>query len=308
MNKGFNGRMHQTSVFPDDLKSAAKLIFLLKQYNLLIKQAILGQKDSETGRVEMDTYSVFTTKWKKLTGVDLTLYKEAQMKRRLTSLYEKKGFQSFKDFAEALEKDQVLLNETLDRMTINVSEFYRNYKRWEVLETAILPLIKNSKPLKIWSAACSTGEEPYTLAMLLDQQKGLPGFQILATDIDEKALEKAKKGVYQERSLQEVPSSVKDRYFNQNENRNYEVKPEIKKNITFKKHNLLADRYEQDFDLIVCRNVLIYFTESAKEELYLKMARSLKKNGVLFVGSTEQIFNPEKFGLAPADTFFYQKR
>lgn len=300
--------MHQTSAFPNDLKSAEKLIFLLKQYNFLIKQAILGQKDSETGRVEMDTYSVFTTKWKQLTGVDLTLYKEAQMKRRLTSLYEKKGFQSFKDFAVALEKDQALLNETLDRMTINVSEFYRNYKRWEVLETAILPLIKTSRPLKIWSAACSTGEEPYTLAMLLDQQKGLPGYQILATDIDEKALEKAKKGVYQERSLQEVPLSVKDRYFTQNANRSYEVKPEIKKNITFKKHNLLADRYEQDFDLIVCRNVFIYFTESAKEELYLKMAHSLKKNGVLFVGSTEQIFNPEKFGLVPADTFFYQKR
>ncbi|KIN34912.1 protein-glutamate O-methyltransferase CheR [Bacillus subtilis] len=256
----------------------------------------------------MDTYSVFTTKWKQLTGVDLTLYKEAQMKRRLTSLYEKKGFQSFKDFAAALEEDQALLNETLDRMTINVSEFYRNYKRWEVLETAILPLIKTSRPLKIWSAACSTGEEPYTLAMLLDQQKGLPGYQILATDIDEKALEKAKKGVYQERSLQEVPLSVKDRYFTQNANRSYEVKPEIQKNITFKKHNLLADRYEQDFDLIVCRNVFIYFTESAKEELYLKMAHSLKKNGVLFVGSTEQIFNPEKFGLVPADTFFYQKR
>lgn len=300
--------VHQTSAFPIDLKSAEKLIFLLKQYNFLRKQAILGQKDSETGRVEMDTYSVFTAKWKQLTGVDLTLYKEAQMKRRLTSLYEKKGFQSFKDFAAALEKDQALLNETLDRMTINVSEFYRNYKRWEVLETAILPLIKTSKPLKIWSAACSTGEEPYTLAMLLDQQKGLSGYQIMATDIDEKALEKAKKGVYQERSLQEVPTSVKDRYFTQNANRSYEVKPEIKKNITFKKHNLLADRYEQDFDLIVCRNVFIYFTESAKEELYLKMAHSLKKNGVLFVGSTEQIFNPEKFGLIPADTFFYQKR
>ncbi len=125
----------------------------------------------------MDTYSVFTTKWKQLTGVDLTLYKEAQMKRRLTSLYEKKGYQSFKEFAAALEKDQALLNETLDRMTINVSEFYRNYKRWEVLETAILPLIKHSKPLKIWSAACSTGEEPYTLAMLLDQQKVFPAFR-----------------------------------------------------------------------------------------------------------------------------------
>ncbi|AKL84943.1 protein-glutamate O-methyltransferase [Bacillus atrophaeus] len=256
----------------------------------------------------MEAYNIFISKWKQLTGVDLTLYKEAQMKRRLTSLYEKKGYQNFKEFAEALEKDQRLLNETLDRMTINVSEFYRNYKRWEVLETSILPLIKHKKPLNIWSAACSTGEEPYTLAMILEQQKGLSGYQILATDIDEKALEKAKTGIYQERSLQEVPASVKDRFFKQNDDRSYQVKADIKKNIRFKKHNLLADRYEQDFDLIVCRNVFIYFTEQAKEELYLKMAQSLKKNGILFVGSTEQIFNPEKYGLVSADTFFYQKR
>ncbi len=307
MNIWLNGR-GSTTVFTNHLKSAEKLIFLFETIQFPDKTSYTRTKDSETGREEMDTYSVFTTKWKQLTGVDLTLYKEAQMKRRLTSLYEKKGFQSFKDFAAALEKDQALLNETLDRMTINVSEFYRNYKRWEVLETAILPLIKHSKPLKIWSAACSTGEEPYTLAMILDQQKGLPGYQILATDIDDKALEKAKKGVYQERSLQEVPSSVKDRYFTQNADKSYEVKHDIKKNIRFQKHNLLADRYEQDFDLIVCRNVFIYFTENAKEELYLKMAHSLRKNGVLFVGSTEQIFNPEKFGLSPADTFFYQKR
>ncbi|MEC3659487.1 protein-glutamate O-methyltransferase [Bacillus velezensis] len=256
----------------------------------------------------MEPYDIFITKWKQITGVDLSLYKEAQMKRRLTSLYEKKGFKDFQEFAAALEKDKLLLNETLDRMTINVSEFYRNYKRWEVLETSILPLIKHSKPLKIWSAACSTGEEPYTLAMILNQQAGLAGFDILATDIDEKALGKAKRGIYQERSLQEVPASVKSRYFTKQADNSYQVKQEIQKNIRFKRHNLLADSYEQDFDLIVCRNVFIYFTEKAKEELYVKMAGSLKKNGILFVGSTEQIFSPEKFGLESTDTFFYQKR
>ncbi|MFT7820710.1 chemotaxis protein [Bacillus siamensis] len=256
----------------------------------------------------MEPYDIFITKWKKITGVDLSLYKEAQMKRRLTSLYEKKGFKDFQEFAAALEKDKLLLNETLDRMTINVSEFYRNYKRWEVLETSILPLIKHNKPLKIWSAACSTGEEPYTLAMILNQQAGLAGYDILATDIDEKALGKAKRGIYQDRSLQEVPASIKSRYFTKQADNSYQVKQEIQKNIRFKRHNLLADSYEQDFDLIVCRNVFIYFTEKAKEELYVKMADSLKKNGILFVGSTEQIFSPEKFGLESTDTFFYQKR
>ncbi|MBR8664737.1 protein-glutamate O-methyltransferase CheR [Bacillus paralicheniformis] len=254
----------------------------------------------------MDNYSFFVDKWKKITGVDLALYKEAQMKRRLTSLYEKKGYGDFREFALALEKNEALLQETLDRMTINVSEFYRNYKRWEVLEKTILPLLKPAKTLKVWSAACSTGEEPYTLSMILSRQKGLSDYQIIATDIDDKVLAKAKEGVYQERSLQEVPKEIKELYFTQDGNR-FAVKDEIKKNIRFQKHNLLADAYEKDFDIIVCRNVLIYFTEEAKEEIYHKFSGSLKNNGVLFVGSTEQIFNPEKYGFQSTDTFFYQK-
>ncbi|WMW45664.1 protein-glutamate O-methyltransferase CheR [Bacillus paralicheniformis] len=254
----------------------------------------------------MDNYSFFVDKWKKITGVDLALYKEAQMKRRLTSLYEKKGYGDFREFALALEKNEALLQETLDRMTINVSEFYRNYKRWEVLEKTILPLLKPAKTLKVWSAACSTGEEPYTLSMILSRQKGLSDYQIIATDIDDKVLAKAKEGVYQERSLQEVPKEIKELYFTQDGNR-FAVKGEIKKNIRFQKHNLLADAYEKDFDIIVCRNVLIYFTEEAKEKIYHKFSGSLKNNGVLFVGSTEQIFNPEKYGFQSTDTFFYQK-
>ncbi|UAY71886.1 CheR family methyltransferase [Bacillus paralicheniformis] len=254
----------------------------------------------------MDNYSFFVDKWKNITGVDLALYKEAQMKRRLTSLYEKKGYGDFREFALALEKNEALLQETLDRMTINVSEFYRNYKRWEVLEKTILPLLKPAKTLKVWSAACSTGEEPYTLSMILSRQKGLSDYQIIATDIDDKVLAKAKEGVYQERSLQEVPKEIKELYFTQDGNR-FAVKDEIKKNIRFQKHNLLADAYEKDFDIIVCRNVLIYFTEEAKEKIYHKFSGSLKNNGVLFVGSTEQIFNPEKYGFQSTDTFFYQK-
>lgn len=254
----------------------------------------------------MDNYSFFVDKWKKMTGVDLALYKEAQMKRRLTSLYEKKGYGDFREFALALEKNEALLQETLDRMTINVSEFYRNYKRWEVLEKTILPLLKPAKTLKVWSAACSTGEEPYTLSMILSRQKGLTDYQIIATDIDDKVLQKAKEGVYQERSLQVVPKEMKELYFTQDGNR-FKVKDEIRKNIRFQKHNLLADPYEKDFDIIVCRNVLIYFTEEAKEKIYHKFSGSLKNKGVLFVGSTEQIFNPEKYGFQSTDTFFYQK-
>ncbi|WP_339196719.1 protein-glutamate O-methyltransferase CheR [Aeribacillus sp. FSL k6-2211] len=252
-------------------------------------------------------YVAFIEKIKRKSGIDLSLYKETQMKRRLKSLYEKKGFQSFYEFFLAMEKDQCLYNLFLDRMTINVSEFFRNYQRWNILEKKLLPrLLDGKKHIKVWSAACSTGEEPYTIAMILAQNSLLKDSYILATDIDEQAIKTAQIGIYPERSLKEVPLEYKTNYFQQ-EGSFYHVKEDIKRSVTFRKHNLLSDRFETDFDLIVCRNVLIYFTESAKKELYEKFSNSLRRNGILFVGSTEQIFTPEKYGLKTIETFFYTR-
>ncbi|MEG0258935.1 MAG: protein-glutamate O-methyltransferase CheR [Lysinibacillus sp.] len=255
----------------------------------------------------MSNYEKFIEGIKRVTGIDLALYKEAQMKRRLTSLYEKKGYADFVDFLKALEKDRDLMNEFLDRMTINVSEFYRNGKRWEVLEKKIFPkLLQNNKRLKIWSAACSTGEEPYSLAMVLSQHVPLSQIQIYATDLDENVIQKAKLGLYPERSLAEVPKDIQTKYFDK-EGNFYKVKDEIKKCVTFKKHNLLKDKYETNYDLIVCRNVMIYFTEEAKDLIYQNFSKSMRKDGILFVGSTEQIFNPSRYDFDVEDTFFYRK-
>jgi chemotaxis protein methyltransferase CheR len=252
-------------------------------------------------------YEQFITQVKTKTGIDLALYKEAQMKRRLTSLYEKKDYSSFQEYFQAMSRSQALLNEFLDRITINVSEFYRNYKRWEVLEKKILPKIleRNKKP-KIWSAACSTGEEPYTLAMILSRFMPLSNVRVVATDIDENVIARAKLGIYPERSLQEVPNEMKKKYFTQ-EGSLYRISDEIKQTVTFKKHNLLADSYGGPYDLIVCRNVLIYFTEDAKDILYKKFSQALNPQGIFFVGSTEQIFNTTKYGFEIEDTFFYKK-
>lgn len=255
----------------------------------------------------MADYQKFIGNIKRKTGIDLSLYKEAQMKRRLTSLYERKGYKNFNDFYEAIHQDRKVLEEFLDRMTINVSEFYRNKERWEVLEKTIFPrLLEKNKKLKIWSAACSTGEEPYSLAMVLTSHVPLRDISILATDLDEGAIDRAKVGLYAERSLKNVPKNVVSQYF-VNEGTHYQVTDDIKKTVTFKQQNLLSDRYETGFDLIVCRNVMIYFTEEAKDEIYMNFAKSLKPGGILFVGSTEQIFNPEKYGLTSIETFFYQK-
>ncbi|MBB4823767.1 chemotaxis protein methyltransferase CheR [Sporosarcina luteola] len=255
----------------------------------------------------MADYDEFIKNIKRKTGIDLSLYKEAQMKRRLTSLYEKKGFRSFSDYYQAIHTDNILLDEFLDRMTINVSEFYRNGQRWDVLDKKIIPmLLKDKKKLKIWSAACSTGEEPYSLAMVMSGHVTRSDISILATDLDKGVLERAKVGLYSDRSLKEVPKHVLQNYF-VNEGQYYQVTDEIKRTVTFKQHNLLNDSYGSDFDLIVCRNVMIYFTEEAKEQIYMNFSKALRPGGILFVGSTEQIFNPSKYNFESEDTFFYKK-
>jgi chemotaxis protein methyltransferase CheR len=266
------------------------------------------KKGEKWGKTGMNDYQQFIANIKRKTGIDLSLYKEAQMKRRLTSLYEKRGLKNFQQFFAAIEKDETLFHEFLDRITINVSEFYRNAKRWGVLEKKILPkLLAQNRRLKIWSAACSTGEEPYTIAMILSKFMPLTHISILATDIDENAIARAQIGLYTERSLQEVPEEMRKKFFTK-EGMYYKIDEKIKKAVTFKKHNLLADPFGRFFDLIVCRNVLIYFTEEAKQKLYGQFNEALRPGGILFVGSTEQIFNPALYGFEIEDTFFYRKK
>ena len=253
-------------------------------------------------------YSGFIKNVNASTGIDLSQYKEAQMKRRLTTLRSKHGYDTFAQFFEAMKKDKTLFFEFLDRMTINVSEFWRNPNRWEVLRDMIIPELRTGgkKGLKVWSAACSTGEEPYTLAMILDGHGILGDSKLVAADLDEGALAKAKQGQYLERSLKDVPSKVAEKYFKA-DGLMYKVDDKLKRAVNFQKLNLLTDKFDDGYDLIVCRNVMIYFTEEAKSTLYHKFASSLRKGGVLFVGSTEQIFSPGQYGLEPCDTFFYKK-
>lgn len=252
-------------------------------------------------------YGEFTKQIKQKLGIHLNLYKEAQMKRRITSLRNKRGFKTFPSYYAALNNDDVLLNEFIDRLTINVSEFYRNPKRWDVLKDKILPLLINKKNhITIWSAACSTGEEPYSLAMVLNHYFPSVHFRILATDFDEKVLDWANQGIYQEKALKDLPLTLKHKYFTKQHGL-YQIDPLLKKNITFKQHDLLADSYPENIDLLVCRNVLIYFTDQAKDIIYKNFSNALTTNSVLFVGSTEQIFSPNKYDLSLIDTFFYQK-
>jgi chemotaxis protein methyltransferase CheR len=252
-------------------------------------------------------YEAFKQQIYKLTDINLSLYKEKQMKRRIDSLIKKNGFFGYSDYVKGLKSDKELFVEFINYLTINVSEFYRNAEQWEVLQKDIIPfLLGKTQKLKIWSSACSTGDEPYTLVMVLNRFLPLSSIKILATDIDERAIEKAKEGVYNVRSLGRLPAQFIEKYFIKNGDL-YKIKDEIKSCVEYKKLNLLKDAYPKECDLIVCRNVLIYFTEEAKDYIYKKFNQALKKDGVLFVGSTEQIITAQKYNFKPLKMFFYMK-
>lgn len=242
-----------------------------------------------------------------MTSIDLNAYKENQMKRRIDALIKKHQCKGYDDFCVLLKKDRKIFDDFVTYLTINVSEFFRNPSQWDTLEKDIFPLLlKNKRSIRIWSAACSTGDEPYSLAMVLSKFIPLSAIKIIATDIDKEILLKAKKGEYIDKHLVNLPKDFQKKYFSER-NGIFTISPEIKNCISFEQHNLLKDSYPQNMDLIVCRNVLIYFTEEAKNGIYTKFSQSLSKEGILFVGSTEQIIGSQKYQLQPYRIFFYQK-
>lgn len=253
-------------------------------------------------------YEYFKKQVFTLTSIDLNAYKEKQMKRRIDTLISKHKIEGYDKYVQALKDDKALFEEFVNYITINVSEFYRNPDQWKMLDEQIFPELiqKFGKNLKIWSAACSTGDEPYSLVMALSKHVPLNQIKIIATDLDKQVIAKAKVGLYNAKSIAAVPEEFKKKYFTQ-VGPSYKISDEIKARVEFKEHNLLKDTYPSDCHLIVCRNVLIYFTEEAKDEVFVKFQKNLKQGGFLFIGSTEQIINHRDMGYGRKSSFFYEK-
>lgn len=255
-----------------------------------------------------DNYELFKSEVLKLTKIDLNFYKEKQMRRRIDTIAAKNGAKSYEEYATMLKTDKERFEQFVNFLTINVSEFYRNTDQWKLMDESVIPkLLENNKgTIKIWSAACSTGDEPYSLAMAFSKHVPLNRIRITATDIDKQVIEHAKVGLYNAKSIAGVPDDLKKKYFTQ-VGPSYQIADEIKRCVEFKEHNLLKDVYPKDFDLILCRNVVIYFTDDAKDMIYKNFFNSLKNEGVLFIGSTEQISNYRDLGFERLSSFYFQK-
>ncbi len=241
-------------------------------------------------------------------GVPLGQYKEPQMKRRLASIMTRRGLDGWPAFEQAIAADHKLLGDVRDTLTINVSEFFRQADRFQELQAKWLPaLIRERKQLKIWSAGCSIGCEPYTLAMILNELDPRGSHSILATDVDMPILARAREGNgYLPSEVRAVPPALLKKYFTP-EGETFRVTDEIRRKVNFRRHDLLSDPYPTDLDMILCRNVVIYFTDEAKQHIYKGFAKALRPSGLLFIGGSEMIMRSGEIGFRTAGTSMYQR-
>lgn len=241
-------------------------------------------------------------------GVPLGQYKEPQMKRRLASIMTRRGIAGWPQFEKAITADAALLGDVRDTLTINVSEFFRQADRFQELQSKWFPaMLKERRTLKIWSAGCSIGCEPYTLAMILNEVDPRGSHSIVATDVDMPILSRAREGAgYLPAEVRAVPPALLKRYF-VDEGGTFRVTDEIRRKVNFRRQDLLSDPYPTDLDMILCRNVVIYFTDEAKQHIYHGFAKALRPSGLLFIGGSEMIMRSNEIGFRTAGTSMYLK-
>lgn len=239
-------------------------------------------------------------------GIKMPPCKKIMLESRLIKRVNHLGLKSYKEYYKYLTSDEGYKNEILafvDAVSTNKTDFFREPKHWTYMNTHILPDLVNSGrfkngKLRIWSSACSTGEEPYTIAMLLDdflsKYKHMNiDYSILASDISVDVLNKAYRAVYEKSLIEPIPYRYKMNYLMRNINNNnyYRIVPELRAKVKFRRINLNKDSFniEESMDIIFCRNVLIYFTRDKQEEIIKKLVSYLKRGGYLLIGHSESM-------------------
>jgi chemotaxis protein methyltransferase CheR len=255
-----------------------------------------------------DDYVAFCDGLRQICGVDLNQYKRPQMERRLRSFFARKGIARLTDCLDSLRKDTTELDALLDRVTINVSQLWRHPEQWARLERDVLPeLVAESGALRAWSAGCSYGAEAFTLAAVCD--KAIPGARvtILGTDIDKRMIERGRTGVFSADDARSVDVKEMERGF-ERVPEGWRAREALRRMMRFELGDLLRLRPRPaSQDLIMCRNTVIYFAESIRDELHGRLATTLRSGGYLVVGATERVSKPSDLKLEMAYPFIYRK-
>ena len=239
-------------------------------------------------------------------GFVCTGYKERCLRRRIAVRMRARGAHRYGDYETLLRRDPTEYQRLLDTVTINVSKFYRNIEVWRTLEQMVLPLLfaLDDRAVRIWSAGCAGGEEPYTLAILLHEYAERNGllsrldrFRILATDIDRESLAGAARGEYGDFALTEAPPGMRERWF---EGPQHTIlRADVRRRVEFGVLDLMRDPLPEQQHLIVCRNVIIYFEREIQEQLFVRFHQALVPGGHLLLGKVETLFGAAASAFRP---------
>ncbi|AIL65651.1 Chemotaxis protein methyltransferase [Rickettsiales bacterium Ac37b] len=250
-----------------------------------------------------EDFDFITKLIKKRSGIALSEDKKYLVDSRLLNIVRNLNFSNLHDLINKIRinKDEGLITEVINAITTNETSFFRDIKPFEQIQTIVIPRLISMNPEKklfrIWSAACSTGQEPYSVAMNIIENKTLSSykFEIIATDISTTVLEKAKAGTYSQFEVQRgLPITLLIKYFNQNGD-SWILDEKIRSMVTFKHLNLLEDSSSLGmFDIILCRNTLIYFETETRNTVLTMISKQLNRNGVLILGSTENTLGLEQ--------------
>lgn len=232
-------------------------------------------------------------------GINLS-HKKQLITSRLTNLLQQKGYQTFTDYVDEIisGRNPEMVSLMLNKLTTNYTYFMREKEHFDFLQNRIMPELarKHSQDrcIAIWSAGCSSGEEPYTISMYLKEYfSKLPGqwdTRILATDISQRVLDAAKNPRYSAESVKDLPTSWQKRYFIPTEHDTYTVSDSLRNNVIFRSFNLMDPiRFRRKFDLIFCRNVMIYFDQPTKKALVKRFYDATLPGGHLFIGHSESL-------------------
>jgi chemotaxis protein methyltransferase CheR len=252
-----------------------------------------------------DDFTAFCTGFRRLTGIDLLQYKRRQMERRVRTFADRRA-PDLPGYLELLTTNRDELNDFLDRVTINVSQLWRNPEQWDALAKIVVELAETGT-LRAWSAGCSYGAEAYTLAAIGREVAPAARLEILGTDIDKRMVARAREGRFTIEDARSAPPEQLKRWFDR-EADGWRAKPELRLLTRFDTGDLLNDRAQPGrFDLVLCRNVVIYFTEPVRDALHHRLIESLRPGGYLMVGSSERVAEPRLLGLECPAPFIYRK-
>ena len=225
-------------------------------------------------------------------GFDFREYKEGTLTRRIGRRLRARGAETYAHYACILDKDPGEYSRLFNDLTINVTSFFRDQAAFKVLEESVIPALarKRAGNIRIWSAGCASGEEPYSIAILLMEMLGSEissrDITILGTDIDIQVLKRAREGVFTPKEVEGILPALLDKYFVSG-NKGFHVKPALKQIVTFEAHNLAGDLPYQNLDLVVCRNVIIYFSFPLQTRVLKGFHEGLRQGGFLFLGKAE---------------------